>query len=448
MDETAKRSKEAFVSGHSGTTTGELTALLLTCVLSYATAQLLSKPRHDRWARLMVELTLLMGPPCFTICYANHVIGTVIALQTCVLVVLIIFRRGRQPAKAQPAPSAKTATTVAKTWISYVTVYRTYLMLLTVFSILAVDFVIFPRRFAKTEMYGVGLMDLGVGSFVFSNAVVGGVASQQNRSPTFGKALRQALPLGALGVARMIATKGINYQEHVSEYGTHWNFFFTLASLPLLVALAGRAVPVRHPLAVAAIVGVAHQCLLQWAGDDYIANAPRTNLVNSNREGLLSLPGYLSLYLTGVWSGAALTRIRTSKTSAVQLLGFLLFSWAAYGALPLLGLQPSRRTANPTFVVWTAATNVLLLLLFAAVDVGLLPNVCRAAPQPMQLLEAVNLNQLTVFLVANLLTGAVNMSIDTLAVSDLQAGAILAAYTTAVAVLAGMLYFGGTRIKL
>ena len=34
------------------------------------------------------------------------------------------------------------------------------------------DFRAFPRRLCKTESYGVSLMDLGVGSVVFGNALV------------------------------------------------------------------------------------------------------------------------------------------------------------------------------------------------------------------------------------------------------------------------------------
>lgn len=44
--------------------------------------------------------------------------------------------------------------------------YRAALTLLTCFSILAVDFNVFPRHHAKTESFGVSLMDLGTGSVV------------------------------------------------------------------------------------------------------------------------------------------------------------------------------------------------------------------------------------------------------------------------------------------
>ena len=58
--------------------------------------------------------------------------------------------------------------------------FKAYTLIGTVISILAVDFTVYPRRFCKTETYGTGLMDAGVGLFIVSNAVV----SPEARSKT------------------------------------------------------------------------------------------------------------------------------------------------------------------------------------------------------------------------------------------------------------------------
>merc|ERR1711965_850734 len=81
----------------------------------------------------------------------------------------------------------------------------------------------FPRRFCKTETFGVSLMDAGAGSFVFGNALV-------SRAGLRGGAwsARRGVPLVLLGLGRLVAVKASGCPEHVTEYGRHWNFFFTL----------------------------------------------------------------------------------------------------------------------------------------------------------------------------------------------------------------------------
>ncbi|KAJ7226804.1 hypothetical protein GGX14DRAFT_555388 [Mycena pura] len=93
------------------------------------------------------------------------------------------------------------------------------------------------------------IMDLGVGSFVFSNGVVSAIPLIKNprylQAPLFPKlrtVVRKTLPIIALGVIRVLLVKGTDYpEEHETEYGTHWNFFITLALLPVFQVLL-------HPL--------------------------------------------------------------------------------------------------------------------------------------------------------------------------------------------------------
>ena len=65
---------------------------------------------------------------------------------------------------------------------------RSLMNLSTAIVILGVDFAVFPRRFAKTETFGTGYMDIGVGCFVISNALV----SPESRG--------KSLPCGCVGL--------------------------------------------------------------------------------------------------------------------------------------------------------------------------------------------------------------------------------------------------------
>lgn len=118
---------------------------------------------------------------------------------------------------------------------------RVWVSIYTSIAILAVDFHIFPRRFAKAETYGTGLMDVGVGGFI----MILGFVAREARSTTncvpssireyFMSLLRlfnrRILVFIIFGLIRMASVKATDYHSHVSEYGVHWNFFFTMAAV-------------------------------------------------------------------------------------------------------------------------------------------------------------------------------------------------------------------------
>lgn len=120
-------------------------------------------------------------------------------------------------------------------------------------------------------------------------------------------ALLSTLPVLTLGLGRLISVKATNYQEHVGEYGVHWNFFLTIAAVNLLTTIVNPGPRVLLPLGAAVLCG--YQLLLtgfDWS--DWVHSDTREgSWVSLNKEGLSSLWGYWALYLLG---GAASTWLR------------------------------------------------------------------------------------------------------------------------------------------
>jgi phosphatidylinositol glycan class W len=164
-------------------------------------------------------------------------------------------------------------------------------------------------------------MDVGVGSFVFSSGVVASRAyltkQPQPMLKTMLASIRSALPILVLGFTRLLLTKGVNYQEHNSEYGLHWNFFFTLGFLPPFVAMLGFLRRFAPFSMLGLIIAGAYQWALCNGLQDWILNAPRVDLISANKEGICSFVGYLSIFLFGLECGVAIFQetISTSKLS-------------------------------------------------------------------------------------------------------------------------------------
>lgn len=261
-----KHAKEAFVSGHTGTTLHEITCIsCLPILASYLCSR--STVLHPAWLQAAVLVSLctaaLMSQHGITLCCV------------CAAITLAVHRFSTRqqhetsataPREQHPQPGP-----THQLWLSQ---YRGALMLLTCIAILAVDFNAFPRRFVKTEMVGTGLMDTGVGAFVFSStctAAFGAAQLSSSRHVTLRRqrALLRGLVLLLLGkvmwvcakkklcvqtvcalpcagLARVLATGAVDYQQHVGEYGVYWNFFFTLAlaAQPVHVLLADAISPV------------------------------------------------------------------------------------------------------------------------------------------------------------------------------------------------------------
>lgn len=365
-------------------------------------------------------------------------------------------------------------------------------MIVTSLAILAVDFPVFPRRFGKCENWGTSLMDLGVGSFVFSAGIIAARPvlkarlSSNKGSPlkdTLGGALlgslRHAAPLFVLGLIRLWSVKGLDYAEHVTEYGVHWNFFFTLGFIPPFMALADgilQYVPLSNDTLAILISAIYEGILDNTSLTAYIFLAPRSDLLSKNREGIFSFIGYLAIFLSGRGTGLVVLQPATpprdkskfAATSAAykdrkSLLQSLLITSLAYSITYIVLTQPillglsldvSRRLANLPYVLWIAAFNNAQLVLFCATETLVLPEAYHSHDSSVvkettpRIMQAFNSNGLVVFLLANLGTGLVNLTVNTLDRTFGESMGILILYAAAVTGVAVALDMSGLKIKL
>lgn len=385
---------------------------------------------------------MLIAIPCVL---SSTILSENSVLLLCVSVLVSILVNYMPTLNCRSSPSAKSP----KPKIPMITHFRALSNLLTSISILAVDFQIYPRKFAKTENFGYSLMDTGVGFFICSNALVSpeardeGFKNHGSFSSTFVKNFKACIPLIVLGLGRALAIEYLDYQRHVSEYGVHWNFFVTLAFVKLFCSLVLGRISSRYSFAPGLWLLVMHEYVLSNRGfkEWILGYAPRDNFVSANREGLASLPGYVALYLCCISIGKLIhsayrNQIYHSKfvpavkcssklVLFVQLFVVFVVAWAlTFSFADTFGV--SRRLVNFCYVSWIIGLSSFCLWSLMIVDFFVAG---RRNSYSLEMIEAINYNGLGFFLVANIMTGVINMSMKTLYVSTTRAVYILVGYT-------------------
>ncbi|KAL4880175.1 GWT1-domain-containing protein [Aspergillus karnatakaensis] len=471
MDFDYKTRKEAFVSNLTGGSILEINAVTLVAPASVFLWSVLQSrlsfftPYSP--AALITDFLLNVLAILFaTTLYSSAPWLLNLFLVSPALLILLSSRSRRTNTKAKPRQVAASHNESLPIH-PFLTTYRASMMIVTCVAILAVDFRVFPRRFAKAENWGTSLMDLGVGSFVFSGGVVSARSvlrdpAQKTLAQRITRSVRHSIPLLVLGLIRLYSVKNLEYAEHVTEYGVHWNFFFTLGFLPPFVEIfEGLATIIPSYEVLSLAVAVLYQIALESTDlKGYILVSPRgPGLLSKNREGIFSFLGYLAIFLAGRATGirvipsgiSASTTPQQARKRVLASLGLLAIGCAAlfamnstyflgYGA----GIPVSRRLANMPYVLWVAAFNNAQLFLFSLIETVFFPTVHRAVASSKNeeaertafatspIMKAFNRGGLAVFLVANLLTGGVNLTIPTLDVQDGQAMLILVGYAAVI----------------
>lgn len=143
-----KGAKEAWVTGQTGSSVMQINLVCTTALASYALWLWL--PRKAQ-SSLIWEYVVLVVP--LTLACTILAESVYLLLGSMLLVTL-----GLWASRDANASGASSATTTGRPRWAFLTVYRAYLLILTIYCILAVDFPIFPRIFAKCETFGTSLV--------------------------------------------------------------------------------------------------------------------------------------------------------------------------------------------------------------------------------------------------------------------------------------------------
>ncbi|KAK6465326.1 GPI-anchored wall transfer protein 1 [Scheffersomyces coipomensis] len=481
-----KEQKELFVSDLLGGSISEIytiTTIALTSYLTYALIKSsLSKDSQLSFLNDYIVncLTLLASITIYSnnINYLHYL--TIIPGILIYVISKYILKSGEETTQPKKTKTTSTPNEFLPKK-PFITAYRAHMLIITNLSILAVDFNIFPRRFAKVETWGTSLMDLGVGSFVFSMGLVNSrslLKESQSKANSnsflsylhiIRKSIIKSIPILALGIIRLVSVKQLEYQEHVTEYGIHWNFFITLGLLPILLGILDPLFQLLPRNLIGFLIVLIYEIGLQkFDLLSFILTSDNrlNNIVTMNKEGIFSFLGYFSIFLFGQSFGPTLltgyptvnnliypSHIKPTKSKS----GFLTFNTTNsliiltmfyhiifyYFNNSFLTTNISRRLANLNYVLWVVAYNSTLLLGYNLIE-SLFPHISTTS----YLLESTNNNGLLLFLISNLLTGFINMSINTLATTNYISFLILVIYSLVVSLIAVELNKRSIYIKL
>lgn len=342
------------------------------------------------------------------------------------------------------------------------------LMLSVTVCILCVDFPIFPRRGAKTFDHGFSIMDAGVGAFIAFSGAVSAEAKHAVESSTdrtintkLGlvlKTLSSSIPLIALSCLRLFLIRYFDYREITEEYGTHLNFFAVLAAVKLISCLVycviGRRIKLNY---VGTVLIVLYQIFLnQYAMDNIVSNTSRENFFMANKEGFLSiigLTGYHLVYtrLQLIIDDASKTHKRYGITQTLKAL-LRLVTPAIVGLIVMHNfVQPSsRKISNAAYVCWSACMVIFLLGCEVTVNSGIAALQRRyhnVDDFGSKIYTAFSQNAMPLFLLANILTGAVNFIFDTNNMSTLPSLVTITTYLVLLSLVGYQLLLRGYDIR-
>jgi hypothetical protein len=134
----------------------------------------------------------------------------------------------------------------------------------------------------------------------------------------------------------------------------YWNFFITIALLPILSSLVSKVFAPKQFAAVALMLSCFYEIALKRTSlEAYLLGDYRVDLISKNKEGIFSLIGCTALFLASCWVGETARHVRDLQSYKLFIKKMAVASVVSNSAYLIvhhfLDLESSRRLVLTRF---------------------------------------------------------------------------------------------------
>lgn len=283
----------------------------------------------------VTELLVYSLVQYFAVLFLKHILYGYLALT---VALLLVPEKHREDCGEDPSPIDRV---------------RCMIIFLVSIAIFASDFQFYGgEKLGKSMGYGLRLMDIGVGSFVFNAGLVSTRASRK-------KKLNGAMKAGALGIIRLVSKYLLKLDVKEAEFGRHLNFFFNLGVLNIISMLISP----KHGFIFGLLLVISHEIFLKMHLENLIMNNSRENLIMENLEGISFLVPQFGVYLIASEIGRDLMEDGLKRKTIIHWCIALVI----YIPCRALGILSSRRLHNIVFCLVIVLLHYTHLILFTII---------------------------------------------------------------------------------
>lgn len=223
----------------------------------------------------------------------------------------------------------------------------------TTICIFLCDFNFWDHRFSKNDDFSIGLMDIGIGCFMFNSGIISSKISKK-------RLFKNSVMLFLLGILRLAVLIICKLEVNVKEYGVHWNFYFTLSVVNFLFLLVDS----KFNIILGSVLLLGYEILSNKISEIIFNDNNRIlkdgvllSIFMKNKEGILSLIPFLGFFLILNFVSKFILE-KPEKLKNLWIINALVY------LITRIYSRPSRRLCNLGYLSWILVVQFTFIWLF------------------------------------------------------------------------------------